>query len=251
MHVAISAPRHQRAGRRRAVVRVGPADDGRSMSLKRFSRAEVVPGYLYELASGVIEVSDLPDITHHRTVRQLNKAITAYDLAHPGVIMSVGGGGEAKIEMPRRQSERPPDISIYLTPPPEGVDQPWDQWIPDIVIEVVSATSAKRDYEVKPSDYHAAGVREYWIIDPRTRSGLFLVRRADSWSEHKLGARGKWRSSLLPGFTLDLSRSARASKRPLAHATHSDGYASRTPTWPECLRRRPARGEPGSFSYLR
>lgn len=206
MHLPISALGGRSTRPIRRIVRIGPEDAGRRMSLEHFARAQAEPGYLYELAKGVIEVSDLPDITHHRVVRQINKDVTVYDVAHPGVIESVGGGGEAKIEMHKRQSERHPDISIYLTPAPEGVAQPWDQWVPDIVIEVVSASSAKRDYEVKPDEYLAAGVREEWIIDPRTRSGLFLVRRADAWVEHKLGPRGKWQTGLLPGFTLDLQR---------------------------------------------
>ncbi|HEY3241891.1 MAG TPA: hypothetical protein VGM03_00945 [Phycisphaerae bacterium] len=121
----------------RAVIRVGPQDHGRRMPLRDFARAEAAPGYLYELANGVIEVSDFPDIGHHRTVWHARKALTAYDLAHPGIVDFMGGGAEAKIELWGRETERHPDISIYLTPPPEGNEQPWDRWIPEIVIEVV------------------------------------------------------------------------------------------------------------------
>lgn len=37
---------------------------------------------------------------------------------------------------------------------------------PDLIVEIVSPDSGARDYREKFNDYQAAGVREYWIIDP-------------------------------------------------------------------------------------
>jgi Uma2 family endonuclease len=42
----------------------------------------------------------------------------------------------------------------------------WSVWIPEIVVEVVSPSSAKRDYHDKPSEYLSFGIDEYWIVDP-------------------------------------------------------------------------------------
>jgi len=195
-----------KARSRQRVPRVGPDDHGRRMRLADFVRAKAAPGFNYELAHGVVEVTRIPGVRHHTSVRRLNKLITAYDLVHPEVIASVGGGAEAKIEMWGRETERHPDISIYLSDPPEGDDQPWDRWVPDIVVEVVSESSAKRDYGEKVADYLAAGVREYWIIDPIKQCVVFFVRRADTWNVKRLGATGKWHSTVLPDFVLDLAK---------------------------------------------
>jgi hypothetical protein len=46
------------------VVKVGPADNGRRMSLEEFDKAEGQEGYLYELSKGIITVLDLPDLRH-------------------------------------------------------------------------------------------------------------------------------------------------------------------------------------------
>jgi len=46
----------------------------------------------------------------------------------------------------------------------------------DLVIEVVSPESVKRDNEDKFAEYEAAGVQEYWIIDPRPEQ-----QRAEFW----------------------------------------------------------------------
>lgn len=192
---------------------IGPEDAGRRMSLERFSRANAVPGYIYELAERVIEVTNIPSLLHNLTVDRVHGQVHLYQADHPAVVHGVLGSHGSKIELWGRESERHPDLSIYLTPPPEGISQPWDRWIPDIVVEVVSDSSARRDYHSKRSEYLAAGVREYWIIDPRKSSALILIRRADSWIEKRLTRRGKWRSPLLPGFALDLSKVFVSSRR--------------------------------------
>ena len=38
---------------------------------------------------------------------------------------------------------------------------------PDVVMEVVSPSSRTRDYILKLSKYEGAGVREYWVLDPK------------------------------------------------------------------------------------
>lgn len=41
---------------------------------------------------------------------------------------------------------------------------------PDFIIEIVSPSSASDDYVRKPYYYKNAGVREYWIVDPRRKT---------------------------------------------------------------------------------
>ena len=41
---------------------------------------------------------------------------------------------------------------------------------PDLVVEVLSRATARTDKVVKFSAYERAGVHEYWLVDPRTRS---------------------------------------------------------------------------------
>lgn len=41
---------------------------------------------------------------------------------------------------------------------------------PDWIIEIVSPTSQKMDYQVKLFRYRTAGVREYWIVNPMKKS---------------------------------------------------------------------------------
>lgn len=196
---------HSTVAYRRVRVRIGPHDHGRRMSFARFQRADVVSGFLYELAAGVIEVVDVPGRVHAIVVHEIEKQLNAYDLANPGVIEHLAGGGFAKTEMPQLQSERHPDYSIYLTPMPDD-EYPWDKWVPSIAIEVVSPgrAAAARDYKTKRREYLAAGILEYWIVDPQKRALLALTRHGDAWREHRLGAAGEWKTPLLPGFIMRL-----------------------------------------------
>jgi Uma2 family endonuclease len=41
---------------------------------------------------------------------------------------------------------------------------------PDWVIEIASPSTAKRDIGIKLQEYKKAGVREYWIVDPDTKT---------------------------------------------------------------------------------
>jgi Uma2 family endonuclease len=52
---------------------------------------------------------------------------------------------------------------------------------PDLVIEIVSPSSKQRDWITKLNIYKQAGVREYWIVDPRYRQiDVFLLK--EDWS---------------------------------------------------------------------
>ena len=46
---------------------------------------------------------------------------------------------------------------------------------PDLVIEILSPSSARRDRFLKLNAYQRAGVREYWIVDPDTKTVLVNI----------------------------------------------------------------------------
>ncbi len=81
---------------------------------------------------------------------------------------------------------------------------PWARWIPEIVVEVVSEGGEKRDYEEKRREYLAAGVKEYWIIDPARRQVLVLQRAGDTFIAGAETVRHV--TPLLPAFTLGVPR---------------------------------------------
>jgi Uma2 family endonuclease len=189
-----------------ARVRIGPADHGKSMNFGDFQRAVPVSGHNYELARGVIEVTDIPGRTHALVLNELRRQLARYWATHDEVITFLGGGADAKTELPAMASERHPDLSIYLTPMPAD-DYPWDKRVPAVVVEVVSPgpEARTRDYQSKREEYLAAGALEYWIVDPEDEALFALRRQGDVWIESRLKQTGTWKTPLLPGFELDVA----------------------------------------------
>jgi Uma2 family endonuclease len=80
---------------------------------------------------------------------------------------------------------------------------------PDLVVEIASPSTGKRDQTVKKRLYERAGVAEYWIIDPD--KGIVRVYRSVDGQfnrpiELSRAAADTLSTPLLPGFTLALAR---------------------------------------------
>jgi Uma2 family endonuclease len=185
---------------------IRPADHGRKMSLAEFEHAEAEEGNLYELSRGVITVVDVLRPRHEVLIMAIRRQLHAYDLAHPERIHLIASGAGCKLLIQELESERHPDLAIYKTPPPEGEtdDDVWSLWIPEIVIEVVSASSRHRDYHEKPEEYLRLGVVEYWIVDPDEQVMKILRRSRGIWSERVVRPSDSYRTRLLPGLNFSI-----------------------------------------------
>jgi Uma2 family endonuclease len=185
----------------KTLVRIGPADHGRRMSLAEFEHAQVQEGYLYELSRGIITVSDVPNRQHMLLVGATRDRLQDYKSLNRGRIHIIASGNECKLLIPAFESERHPDLSVFLTePPPIENANLWRHWFPEIVIEVVSPSSRKRDYEEKPAEYLRRGAREYWIIDPRKRAIVVMRRTRNRWTESLVRPPALYQTRLLPGL---------------------------------------------------
>ncbi|MBR3497605.1 MAG: Uma2 family endonuclease [Selenomonadaceae bacterium] len=71
-----------------------------------------------------------------------------------------------------------PDFSVVLKEREQIID--WRGHIygaPDMVVEILSRSTKKKDVTVKKDIYEANGVREYWIVDPWAKSvTVYLLR---------------------------------------------------------------------------
>jgi Uma2 family endonuclease len=188
----------------RAMVQIGPADDGARMSLAEFDRAEGREGHLYELSNGVITVVDVPDRKHLAQLDAAREQFYLYRAAHRERIHSIATGGECKILLRGTDSERHPDLAIYKSPPIDE-ENIWATWIPDIAVEIVSRSSHHRDYVEKREEYLRFGIREYWIIDAHRQQMLALRRSGSRWRARVVEADGVYRTRLLPGFEFNLA----------------------------------------------
>jgi len=86
------------------------------------------------------------------------------------------------------------------------VDGAFLRVVPDLVVEILSPSTAPRDRGAKRDLYEQSGVREYWIVDPRAREVTVLRLRDGAFAPGRVHASGTVLSSpLLPELALDVA----------------------------------------------
>ena len=163
-------------------------------------------GRLVELSDGAVEFPTMPDVIHQFLSEHL------FDALRDSLRTQRLPGRVVTAPFPVRLWDgkfREPDLT-YLRPgrirdrrrPPDGAD---------LVIEIVSpgADARKRDMVTKPTEYAAAGIPEYWIVDPETRTVTVLtldgVEPGGAYRVHGEFVAGQTAPSLLlPGFAVDV-----------------------------------------------
>ncbi len=96
-----------------------------------------------------------------------------------------------------------PDVAFVAKERLHIVEKGFIDGAPDIAVEIVSPDSVERDYELKRNIYEAAGVKEYWIIDPDERRATFLRRQGEQFVEVK-PKDDRYESQVLRGFYLKI-----------------------------------------------
>jgi Uma2 family endonuclease len=174
------------------------------MTLEEFWDAEERPGYLYELARGVLEVTQVPGEAHYQVVDNLHEAFSTYRRQHPNLILRIGRGSDVQYVLPELELDRNPDLAVVFRDIP--TQDVRGRRLSVLGVEVVSPGSQarKRDYEDKRADYLAVGLLEYWIVDPDLKQVTVLCRRevdgVAAWDERTFRGADAIVSDLLPGF---------------------------------------------------
>ena len=98
-----------------------------------------------------------------------------------------------------------PDISIVCDA--SKLDKHGCKGAPDMVVEILSPSTQRHDRLVKLGLYQRAGVREYWIVDPVSKSVQVFVLEDGRYSAKDFGsAEEKVRVNVLEDCEIDLSQ---------------------------------------------
>ncbi|MDW8289802.1 MAG: Uma2 family endonuclease [Armatimonadota bacterium] len=104
--------------------------------------------------------------------------------------------------LPSRPASREPDIIVVLGDNLQHLTEERFTGAPDIVVEVISEDSVRRDRVEKFLEYEREGVREYWLIDSRPGHAAVDAFTLEQGSFVPLDANeeGWLESRVLPGF---------------------------------------------------
>ena len=194
------------------IVKLGPADHGRPMTLEEFDAGDYQEGYQYELIDGKLYVSPLPDLPQGRVEHWIFRKLLRYSDAHPEVINFVYGKCRVFVPGRRGVTNPEPDVTAYkdfpLDLPVEGLR--WQDVSPILVIEVLSEENPDKDlvrnvelYSLVPT------IKEYWVLDTREdveHPRLLVHRRGRGrkWQPLSFGPGERYATRLLPEFEIFL-----------------------------------------------
>ena len=166
-------------------------DEFVAWALAREDNAEWVDGEVIPMSPAAVR--------HVEIVLWLGHLLDLYVLANGlGKVF----GSELMVRLQHaRVSRRVPDLMFVSTANLGRLQTNHLEGPPDLAIEVVSPESRNRDWGDKFAEYEAAGVLEYWIIDPKTETLQALFRNSDGkFIPVELDANGVLHSATVPGF---------------------------------------------------
>jgi Uma2 family endonuclease len=106
----------------------------------------------------------------------------------------------------------------------------------DLAIEVIADDSVVRDRDEKFFEYQEAGIREYWIIDPRPgrlRADFYILDEQGKYRAVPAGDDNIYHSTVLPNFWLKVDWLWEEMPNPLAAFTQIVGTKTFTATFPQ------------------
>lgn len=122
-----------------------------------------------ELIDGELIFLEAPSSIHQELIGELFFEIKLYIRTNNGPCKILPSPLDVQLDCDNRTMLQP-DISVICHR--DRIVKKGVYGAPDLCIEIVSPSSRKRDYEKKRMKYQNAGVREYWIVDPKTESVL-------------------------------------------------------------------------------
>ena len=175
----------------------------RSTSAIKFTYADYrnTPGdKRYELLDGDLVMTPAPGVRHQRVVRKLGTLLTLYvERRRAGeVFFSPCDVVLSDVDVVQ------PDLLFVSNERAHIITDENIQGAPDLVVEILSPSTAERDRTFKRSLYAKHGVQEYWLVDTDAKTVTVLLR--DSQGLAVVGMCGEGHtlaSPTLAGFTVD------------------------------------------------
>lgn len=182
-----------------------PAAPGLRLTYKDLLVFPEDDGKRHELIDGVHYVTATPNVKHQTILMNLAAMLLPYLRQHPigrlfnvplDIVLSDVDVLEPDLQFISRQRER------------EILNEQHVRGAPDLVAEVASPSTRKRDATIKKRAYERYGVSEYWVIDPLGDS-ITVYRLVDSRYDQvaELSAENDdvLTTPLFPGLELPLS----------------------------------------------
>lgn len=159
-------------------------------------------GPRYELVEGELRLVPSPSVKHQEVSKRL-----AVALVEGAEMRNLGRVFAAPLDVVLNEyNVAQPDL-LFITKAREGIITEANvQGAPDLVVEIISPSTAEWDRVIKRQLYERYGVRELWLVDVEAHTVEVAARRGEKLITVSVFAEGTMlTSSLLPGFSLELT----------------------------------------------
>jgi Uma2 family endonuclease len=131
-----------------------------------FARLPSEGGTRYEVIDGELVVTPAPGLRHQRIATDLVTALNAFVRDH-----GLGQVFAGPVDVLFAEGDYlQPDIVFVRTGNEHLLSERGIEGPPDLVVEILSPSTAARDRGVKLERYRYFGVPEYWVVDPDARA---------------------------------------------------------------------------------
>jgi Uma2 family endonuclease len=160
------------------------------------------PGDRHELIEGELFVTPVP-VSKHQTVSSnvvfaLEQHVRQH---HLGIVRTAPTGVRLSPE-----NFLVPDACFVARDRLHIRREKWIDGAPDLVVEILSPGTRRRDREVKRQLYARFGVPEYWIIDPEAETETVLTLSSDHYLPIPNRPDSTIESHVLPDLELSLEQ---------------------------------------------
>jgi len=162
-------------------------------------------GRRFEVIRGVLYVTSTPNYDHQHAVWALGYLLQDFVREHRlGLVL----GAPFEIRLPQRIGDPvQPDLLFFRTGNGPRKGDGYFEGVPDMVVEVLSPRTRRRDQTIKLDAYRDAGVPEYWLVDPKARTVVVYALSEDRARYVEAARRGAGESvgsAVLAGLRVDV-----------------------------------------------
>ena len=145
-------------------------------ALPEGERAELIDGKIYYMAP--------PSTRHQRIISDIHYRIKDYIIKNNGECEVLPAPFAVFLNKDNKNYVEP-DISIICDK--DKITDKGCNGAPDWIIEIISPGNKEMDYFKKLFKYQAAGVREYWIVDPIKEIVMVYRFEKETMEEYSFG----------------------------------------------------------------
>ena len=130
-----------------------------------------------ELIDGVFYVISSPSVVHQQLVFTLCQKLNSFIRENGGECIAMLSPMDVHLKSDDNKTMVQPDVFVVCDR--KKFTKRRIEGAPDLVIEVVSESSKRKDVAVKLPKYDEAGVKEYWLVDPESKRVVVYVLGVD------------------------------------------------------------------------